>query len=118
MEENYNLYCQRVDDDFFDGRSIHEKNIVMTPLDFSITRVYPNPFNSQTKIQFFLPGRTLMEISLFDQVGRELLTITEGYREAGFYDVPFNACNLPSGCYLLRLKADNRILSERIIVTK
>ena len=73
----------------------------------------PNPFTESTEIRFELPRSTSVSLKLYDNIGREALTLVEGNREAGAYSVRVGAADLESGQYVAQLIADG---TRRIIV--
>ncbi len=65
---------------------------------------YPNPFTSNTKIQFTVEaGPTLIQV--MDTLGRVVaVPLEKDYAAAGTYNITFNAENLPNGIYYARLQ--------------
>lgn len=43
-----------------------------TPVDFEMPVNYPNPFNPETTLSFAIPQRSLMTITIFDGLGRQV----------------------------------------------
>lgn len=66
---------------------------------------YPNPFNPQTHLTFSLPEKSEIYIRVFDISGRLISTLAQGIKDAGDYNVVFNASDLPSGIYITNFKA-------------
>ena len=75
------------------------------PDDFSVSQNYPNPFNPVTKVNYQLPKTEYVNITLYDQLGREILQLFAGERQAGFYELTVDGTNLASGLYFCTLKA-------------
>jgi hypothetical protein len=75
--------------------------------EFSLSSVYPNPFNASARIEFSLPRESNVTLSLYDILGREAATLidNEPY-SVGTHALEFNGTNLSSGVYLLRLDSD------------
>ncbi|MCB0743299.1 MAG: C39 family peptidase [Ignavibacteriae bacterium] len=69
--------------------------------------VYPNPFNPQTNITFETKVRNQTEIIVYDLIGREVEKIFKDIIEPGSYIFNWNASNLPSGMYLIRVISGN-----------
>ena len=69
------------------------------PQKFDLAQNYPNPFNPSTKINFALPKDGNIVMSVFDNSGRLVAKVAEGFRTAGYYTVDFSAANLSSGVY-------------------
>jgi hypothetical protein len=78
------------------------------PLKFSLSQNYPNPFNPATKIDFDLPFDCKVNIVIYDLTGREVKTLVNESRSAGFYTEQFDASVLSSGIYFYRLIAKSK----------
>ena len=74
-----------------------------TPTQPFLFNNYPNPFNSQTTISFNLPASQLVELKIFNSVGREITTLVNGTLNAGIHSFNFNAAGLTSGIYFCRM---------------
>jgi hypothetical protein len=64
---------------------------------------YPNPFNPTTTIPFELPASRIVKIQVLDVTGRVVRTLTDEVYSGGFYQLIFNATNLSSGVYFVRM---------------
>jgi hypothetical protein len=76
---------------------------VALPTKFNLSQNYPNPFNPTTKIDFDLPFDSKVNIVLYDMTGREVKTLVNESRTAGFHILQFNASDLSSGTYFYRI---------------
>jgi hypothetical protein len=76
-----------------------------TPAEFRLYQNYPNPFNPLTMIKYAVPKRTRVKITLHDILGQEVMKLVDEEKVAGFYELRFNAQNLPSGIYFYKLNA-------------
>ena len=74
------------------------------PQKFDLAQNYPNPFNPSTKINFALPKDGNIVMSVFDNSGRLVSKVADGFRTAGYYTVDFSAANLSSGVYFYKLE--------------
>ncbi|MBS1517951.1 MAG: T9SS type A sorting domain-containing protein, partial [Bacteroidetes bacterium] len=74
------------------------------PDQFTLSQNYPNPFNPSTKIDFSLPKDGNVNVSVYDNSGKLVSVITNGFRTAGYYTVDFNGSNLSSGIYFYRIE--------------
>jgi hypothetical protein len=86
------------------------------PAKYDISQNYPNPFNPTTKIDFDLPFDSKVSLKLYDMSGRELLTIVNEQKPAGYYTAQVNAGNLSSGAYFYRIIAEGN--GQKYIMTK
>ena len=73
------------------------------PEDYTLHQNYPNPFNPQTTLRFDVPEASHVSLVVYDVLGRQVRVLVDGTREAGTHEVVFEAGNLPSGTYLMRL---------------
>jgi len=79
---------------------------------------YPNPFNEHTMIRYQIPESDHVDIKLFDSVGREVMTLHDGYQQRGIHRVEFNGNALPSGVYFYRLSSGRFTTSQKLILMK
>ncbi len=98
---------------------VEENNITtLVPDKFKLHQNYPNPFNPVTRIKFDLPKSNNVKIVLYDNVGRELKTILNEYRNAGTYEINFDGSKLSTGVYYYRLTSGNISETQKMILTK
>ncbi len=88
--------------------------------DYQLSQNYPNPFNPETVIQFKIPVGGIISLKVYDNLGREIVTLVDEYKEAGTYNVTFNASEQPlsSGVYFYRLVTGNKILAKKMVYVK
>ncbi|MEO0273356.1 MAG: T9SS type A sorting domain-containing protein, partial [candidate division WOR-3 bacterium] len=81
--------------------------------------VFPNPFNSSVQITYSLPYRTEVNLAVFDIVGRMLVSLINEQKEAGTYSMNWTpGADVPSGLYLLVLKAANKTVAKQVLFMK
>ena len=88
------------------------------PIEFKITGVYPNPFNSTTRITFELPFATRVSLQVFNLSGREVATLIDSHHRPGIHSVHLTVDNLPSGLYIVRMEASGRAISRKVVLFK
>jgi hypothetical protein len=88
------------------------------PKEFMLDQNYPNPFNPSTTIQFALPARSHVNLSLFNTLGQRVAQLVNEELEAGYHEVQFNAANLSSGVYFYRLQAGDFIQTRRLLLIR
>ena len=76
------------------------------PVAFGLAQNFPNPFNPTTMIEFSLPAKMRVRLSVFDLQGREVARLTDGFTEAGSTRILFDASDLASGIYFYQLKTE------------
>jgi len=79
---------------------------------------YPNPFNPVTFINFDLPKITLVRLTVYDILGKEVDVLVNEALAAGKYKVDWNAENYASGVYFYKIEAGNFIERKKMIVVK
>ncbi len=88
------------------------------PVNYSLQQNFPNPFNPTTTISYQIPGTNKVTLKVFDVLGREIANLVDGYKEAGSYDVKFDAGKLPSGVYFYRLEVGRFVQTKKMILAK
>ena len=88
------------------------------PEEYSISQNYPNPFNPSTTINFSVPKQSKVVLKVYDILGSEVATLVDGFKNAGNYEVNFNASNLASGMYIYTLTAGNFTTSKKMMLMK
>jgi hypothetical protein len=88
------------------------------PKVFALQQNYPNPFNPTTKIRFDLPEQEQVVIEVFNQIGEKISTILNSNLIAGYYEIEFNASNLPSGLYFYRILSGDFTQTKKMIFMK
>ncbi len=84
-------------------------------LDYSLSAVYPNPFNSQLTIEYTLLASDNARLSIFDLAGREVATLVNGITESGFHTISWKPEDVSAGVYLIRLDANGRVFHRKAV---
>jgi hypothetical protein len=79
---------------------------------------YPNPLNPTTTISYDLPEAQNIKLQVFDITGRLVETLYSGYKEAGHWDVTWNAGDQSSGIYIYRLQVGDQRISRKMLLLK
>jgi hypothetical protein len=85
---------------------------------FKLFAPYPNPFNPNTTIKFSIPAASNVSLKIYDIIGNEVASLVNGRKEAGEYEVDFNAKNLPSGIYFSTLRSNGNTQTQKLILMK
>ncbi len=75
------------------------------PSKFALKPAYPNPFNPTTTIHYALPEQSQVQMTIYNLMGQVVARLVNGAQKAGYYNQTFNASELSSGLYFVRLKA-------------
>ncbi|MFQ6606664.1 MAG: T9SS type A sorting domain-containing protein [Fidelibacterota bacterium] len=84
---------------------------------------YPNPFNTTTTIHFTLPERSLLRCSVYDCLGREIVVLFAGVKEAGEQSLAWSATDhkgrpVSSGLYLYRFQLGEYIETGKLLLLR
>ena len=88
------------------------------PTSSSLYYNYPNPFNNQTTIEFYLQQPGDVNLSIFNSIGQRVETLAQSYTGAGFYRINWQPKNLASGIYLYRLQTLRFTETKKMIYLK
>jgi hypothetical protein len=88
------------------------------PLEFSLSRNYPNPFNPSTTIVYSLAQSGRVTLSIYDLLGRVVVKLVDEERPAGEYETKWNASSFPSGVYFLKMQAGQFNETRKLLLMK
>ena len=88
------------------------------PMRLELQQNYPNPFNPVTNIGFRIGEYGLVNLRIFDLLGREVAALVDEERPAGTYTASFDAAGLASGVYMYRLTAGGMSQTRRMMVVR
>ena len=93
------------------------------PHAFNLYNNYPNPFNPVTTLRYDLPEDALVNITIYDIMGRIVRTLINSQQNAGFKSIQWNATNdagspLSAGLYLYKIQADNFVKTRKMVLLK
>jgi hypothetical protein len=96
--------------------SIHDD--IGSKMDFVLYPNYPNPFNSSTSISYSIAEAGFVSLKVFDILGQEVSALVNEDKDAGMYDVVFNASELTSGVYIYTLQVNGYSQSRKMILLR
>lgn len=85
---------------------------------FMLQQNYPNPFNPETVIDFIIPKRGNVRLSIYNVLGQELIVLASGVKDAGRNSVRFNAQSFPSGVYFYRLISEDHTETKKMMLVR
>ena len=91
---------------------------VAIPKTVSLEVNFPNPFNAETTIRFYLPEATRAEIVVYNIVGQKVVTLRDEFMAAGFHNLKWAAGDFASGVYLYQLKAGGAVETRKMVLIK
>lgn len=92
--------------------------IIGIPGKFSLSQNYPNPFNPNTIINYDIPLDSKVVLKIYDISGKEIMTLVNEFKTAGYYSKEFDGTNLSSGSYFYNLKAGEFNISKSMQLIK
>lgn len=84
--------------------------------EYSLGQNYPNPFTNQTTIQFVLPQREDVLLSVHDAGGKLVKMLVRGVKDAGTHAVNFNQGSLARGIYYYKIVAGDFIQMKKMVI--
>ncbi len=75
------------------------------PVGFELSQNYPNPFNPSTTLQYSIPVRSTVRLSVYSVLGQKIAEVVNETKDAGQYEHSFHAAQLSSGIYFYRMEA-------------
>jgi len=85
-----------------------EVNVNFIPSVYSLENNFPNPFNPNTVIRYSIPVESNVLLNVYNSLGQVVVNeLTTGIKQAGTYDINFNAYSLKSGIYYYTLHANS-----------
>ena len=85
---------------------------------FILEQNYPNPFNPSTVIKYAVAEKQYVSLKVYDVLGNEVEALVNEEKEAGNYEVEFNANYLSSGIYYYTIVTDNFVQTKKMILLK
>jgi len=81
---------------------------------------YPNPFNPQTTISFDLPKEMNIKLTIYNNLGEQVMVVANGIHSAGNHQYKFDAVNrnLASGIYFYKLESGKTRIVKKLLVLK
>jgi hypothetical protein len=95
-----------------------DDNTELIPTQIVLHQNYPNPFNPSTKISWQSPIAGQQTLKVYDVLGNEVATLVNEFRNAGSYEVDFDASKLSSGVYFYKLQAGDFVQTKKMILMK
>lgn len=82
----------------------------MLPTDFALAQNFPNPFNPTTSIQYTLPEKSNVQLTIYNLKGQRIRTLIHGPVDAGAHNLKWDACDqngmpVAAGIYIYQLHA-------------
>ena len=88
------------------------------PAKYELSQNHPNPFNPTTSIMYSIPKDGFVSLKIYDITGREIKTLVNEIKKAGYYSITLNASELSTGIYFYRVQTGNFFQTKRMVLIK
>jgi len=93
------------------------------PSVYSLSQNYPNPFNPITKMNYALPKRSRVVISIYNVLGQEVRNLLNKEQDYGYHTITWNGTDrigkqVASGVYFARLTTKNFSQTKKMLMLK
>lgn len=118
------IYFYRISQEFADNSVIRSQMLKIgvgtleMPTSVELIGNSPNPFSTSTEVYFSVLEPTSLRLSVWSVSGHLIKQLAAGTRDTGLYRIPFEAGDLPSGIYFLRLEIDQGVQTRKMIVRR
>jgi subtilisin family serine protease len=114
-------YFYRLKQVDFNGSSEYSNEIyvdVDVPVAYKLEQNYPNPFNPSTLIKYAIPQEGFVSLIVYNLLGEKIATLVNEVKNAGNYEINFDASQLSSGVYLYKLDSGNSVFVRKMLLMK
>lgn len=100
-----------------------DENEGLLPKEFTVSKNYPNPFNPSTTIDYSVPRKSKVNLSVYNVLGQKVATLVNTEMAAGKYRAVWdgkadNGSTLSSGIYFYKFEADNFVKTSKMVMLK
>ncbi len=120
-QEKAGKYIYRLKQIDYNGTCEYSKEVEVTVvfgMNYTLNQNYPNPFNPTTKISYSIPQSGFVQLNVYDALGNVVKTLVNESKDAGYYDIEFNASGLTSGIYFYQIKSCNFSETKKLVIMK
>ena len=105
------------------GTAVETVDEPALPDAFTLSQNYPNPFNPSTTIEFDLPVRSSVTVTVLNVLGQRVIRLKEGELSAGTHRLVWDGRDadgrvVGSGVYFYRVAAGNMVLSKKMLLLR
>jgi len=107
----------------FDASDVLSIDGGVVPDKFALHQNYPNPFNPVTTLRYDLPEDALVNITIYDMMGRQVKTLINDQQTAGYRSLQWYATNdagspVSAGIYLYMIQAGDFRQTKKMVLLK
>ena len=120
-ELSYDIKIVAGDADYVDRMSKDILNNI--PDRFSLSQNYPNPFNPLTKLDYTLPKRSRVVVSIYNVLGKEIVNLINDEQEYGYHSVSWSGTDnqgrpVSSGVYFAQMRSEGFHQTKKMLLLK
>ena len=98
-----------------------DKDVI--PLKYLLHQNYPNPFNPVTTLRYDLPENALVNITIYDMMGRQISTLVSSLQSAGYKSIQWNGTNdagqpVSAGLYMYTIQTEDFKQTKKMVLLK
>lgn len=83
-----------------------------------LSEVFPNPMNESATIHFHLSSTEFVELTIYDEQGREIELLSNGMMDAGEQNLTFKANGKANGVFFYRLSIGNAFETKKFTIKR
>ena len=118
--------CLRVSDPIIGQTDVYCKQVTtanavtapVTTIDLCSIKTYPNPANAYTNVKYYLPERTFIEITVFDELGRRVETLVRTEKDEGEHELLWDTSNKHTGIYHIKLLTGKEVRIYPMVIAR
>ncbi|MCB1058995.1 MAG: T9SS type A sorting domain-containing protein [Calditrichaeota bacterium] len=99
----------------FTTEAVNAVGDVELPASFDVGEAYPNPFNSNVRINLAIASENLVTVRVFDVLGRQVTTLVNSRLSAGQHILEWNATGHSAGLYFMRAESAGLVQTQKLI---
>jgi len=88
------------------------------PIDFSLSRPYPNPFNPSVSLDFSISETQIVDINIYNLNGEQVENIMSGMHTVGHYSISWDASSYPTGVYFIQFSSKESVKTMKVMLIK
>ena len=98
-------------------------DVLAVPAEYALHQNYPNPFNPFTRIMYDLPENDLTRLVVYDMLGREVITLVDEIKTAGYHTIVWNGHDnmgrqVSAGVYFYQIRSGENIQTKKMMFLK
>jgi hypothetical protein len=118
-DSGFSVRCVRDDTEIV---TILNQNLTI-PQSFALHQNYPNPFNPTTTLKYDLPEDAMVNITIYDLMGRSIKSLVNSNQSAGYRSIQWNATNnlgepVSAGMYIYMIQAGEFRQTRKMVLLK